>query len=545
MKNILIDKKHLLSIIILAALTFGPQLLNRGLYWDDWTITKVSDEALKTQFLDTGVGYYSGVYHLHAFLQSTSDPIIYYRILAFVSTLLSTIAIFKILEKSFIFKGDELFISILFLTSPFFSTRITQICLPYTIFFSFFLWAFYLGLSENKISRLFSIILFFISFFVNSLIPFYLTFIIWLYFKNVQQNPRSFIIKNSSFLLVPILFIVFKILVLKTSGLHNIEGYNEITVRGIIMLPLNMFNSFINNYVYSFRLFFQVITDSILFIPLLIVLTSATYLIIKRFNSLEIGNTSIELLNGRLSIRKYQVILFTGILLFILSVFPYDLVNKSPSYFGFNTRNQLLLSIPYAICCLSILRMVINAKYFKIFFSVLIAGGMMLNIYFTSNFQKNHNKQNAIIEIIKQAPPSYTTIFVLDSSEIFNEGNLTSAHSFNALFKMATNEQKTLAITPTKYSQIIESLRTNNVFKNDTNDSTFFKHYSQLAGGEVMCMKDWQPNKFNCIMTIRNSNDVHLSSNITTLKLLYYEFFNPEKYSSIIRKSLAIEYTPI
>lgn len=524
--KLILFSKDTLLITVVYTLAFGLMLLNRGLYWDDWTIHRMSEEGLMQQFVGNGA-YYSGVFHLHYFLQALPASVFIYKLIAFVSFLLSSLICYNLFNRSNLFRPYKLQLALVIATAPFFSTRITEICLPYTLDLLLFVIAFHFGLKERIVPKLIALVLFFVSFFTNSLLVFYGWFILWKWFGGDDKNVWNFIKRHVAFIILPIAFWVFKSIAIKPSGLHALEGYNEISVNGIAGFPAQLFTNILENLVYTGHLFYALMITPLFFV-LFAALAMIIYLLIPARKK-EDENDSQTVMIGKKKFPVPVALIVIGLLVFASAVFPYDIVNKAPSFAGFNTRNQLLIGISYGIMICGLAELFTQTRYKKTVYAFMIGSAVLINIAFILNFQKNHNKQQAIIAVIKQQPVPYTTMLVYDSTSVFNEGNLSSAHTYNALLKFATGNQTHMALTPIKKEHYIAAYGSLDLL---------------LTEGESICIKDWKPAPFNGKMIIGNGS-LDLTSAVVTMKLLVAELTNPSAYNETIRQAINIRYEPI
>lgn len=226
-------------------------LLNtRGYYWDDWAlIGNFSFDSMNQQFLQNGNVWYGYFEWIFISLQPYGIPL--FRLFTFVSFFVCGLCVYHIAKSLQILKTYELFfIAVFFLLLPFnIISRNVLINAPYTLCYLFFFLAFFLisvKSTQHIFSRILTLVLFFISFTMNSLLIFYvLPLAYMLYTHQAYTAFKAFclwILRHIDFIILPIVFYVIKITFFKPYGLY--EGYNAVSISGF-------FKAFIKTPIFS------------------------------------------------------------------------------------------------------------------------------------------------------------------------------------------------------------------------------------------------------------------------------------------------------
>lgn len=391
LKNYLLNNKYsnyIYLFIFYSLAHIWILFLSNSLFWDDWAHYDSSKEIINLQFLMTGRPFFG---FLHNSLLQIGLPI--YRYLTFIFFFITSIFLDKILERSNILKSDMRFgLCLLYLTTPFYIARVTIVCFQYT----FCLFLFFAAWFLMDRFRLISIFLFLISFTTNSLLVFYCLPIIEDFFiKFKSLSIRQYIKKNIILLLLPFSFYLFQVLKWKPFGTH--EGYHS------NFAIKNIFTASISQLIHALKLE----SKFIIFLPLLVLLISYIF---YRFIFSDL-DTSDKKNMGKLFV--------LGFISLISAVFPYWILNYSPSFFDWSSRHQLLMPLGVAIITISII-LNFEVEGRRILLSLFISIFLIINISNYSSLISDHIKQNQIIEVLKNKVDVKNSDFVIFEDETKN-----------------------------------------------------------------------------------------------------------------------------
>jgi len=426
-------------------------LLNPGVFWDDWAIYNMNDEGIMNQFYGNGlypIGY------MHIFLTKiTSSPLLY-NYLCFLLQFIGIYSLFRILDNYSIKSKNStfLYLSVLiFAVFPFYDAKITMIVLPYTICLVIFLVATWLLIKykndRNIVYRIISLVLFFLSFFTNSLLFFY---IVPVYFIFFYEDLRCFfkgqysgflkimsvfskrILTYLDFFLLPFLFWVLRSIYFMPT-MQYAKDYNQITLESLLAIPYRIFKFIYISaatIVPLLKEFFQ--NPEILILTCLIIL-----LIFKIFPTIRINSKS-----------NWNMIVW-GIIIFGLGIFPYILVNKFPSYSGYNSRHQLLEGFGISIIIIAVI-FLLPKKIEKFLLASVIGFFVAFNININFHYFKGYVKQQVFHDAFQTVIPPKdipTTIILKDNTTDFTlRGNPVAFYALSGILKRSNPKENIMII---------------------------------------------------------------------------------------------------
>lgn len=320
-----------------------------------------------------------------------------YRVLVFCLYFIQAILFYKILIKlNILDKSNSLWLTLLYITVPANDARFLLTTFPYCVGLSFFLSALYLYVmlkcnSFNKkykyiLLRFLTIILFTISFFLNSLLFFYfLIFILDLiyrcYFdikynnftiKNIFRIFKIVIFNNIDFIILPFLHFFIKASFFPTYGYY--AYYNKVTISGLIRaIP------------HSFVILLDTIRSYLNSPSLIIIIIIISLITIQLKNS--------EYHKGNYD--RYPLFFFISFLIIYFGIFPYIVIGRSRLMFtGVEGRDSILLPFGFSFCIFTIVSL-LQEKSRKYFFALFIILGIIHFNYWYLQYQKDYYNQLA------------------------------------------------------------------------------------------------------------------------------------------------------
>lgn len=371
---------HFIIIGLFSLLTHGLLLLNDGVYWDGWLIYTALIEknwtVLNLWFTESG-GLPLTLY-LHWFLGYFPGVVFGYKLIAFLSITLSGILVYLVCDKLRIFTCKEsLLIVLLSLSYPAFQVSIGLITLPYLVFYCLFLLACLFAVKSEEVKgipshyfmRAFSLILFALSFSINSLLVFYFGFFfILVHYIQRKWNLSSFkdvftkiLPRRLDYAILPFLYWVIIKFFFPAHGLY--ANYNQISFSPLRIIYIYII--FAKNAVYA-QLNEALV--GLINMPVLLLLG-----LLAAYCAYVIFSLNDKVLFGQ-KLKPYSL-LFCGFMLLLLGIFPYAVVGKSPSIHGWGTRHALLVVLPMAIVIVNFGHMLFGNKkgsISKIGFSFLV-----------------------------------------------------------------------------------------------------------------------------------------------------------------------------
>lgn len=426
-------------------------LLNPGVYWDDWVIYNMDENGIMNQFYGNGV-YPIG--YMHVLLTNVSSSPLLYNYLCFFLQLLGIYSLFRIVDNypAKLKNSFFLYLSILlYAVFPMFDAKITMIVLPYTICLNIFLMATWLLLkykNERKIVyRVLSLILFFISFFTNSLLFFYILPIFFIFF---YEDWMKFFSKNYSsvkllmegiyirflsyidFFLLPFLFWVIRLMLFMPT-MQYAKDYNQLTLQSLVAIPFRILK------------FFYITGATI--VPLLREFAQSWEILVLTFLLIVIIFKILP--NFKINLKSSWKMFLWGMVILGLGIFPYILVNKFPSYSGYNSRHQLLEGFGASIIVLAIIYL-LPKRIEKFLLAAIIGSFVAFNININFHYFKGYVKQQVFHEAFQTVIPPKdipTTIILKDYTTDFAlRGNPVAFYALSGILKRSNPKENIMII---------------------------------------------------------------------------------------------------
>jgi hypothetical protein len=497
---------------ILYFLSFGLMLLNLNfIYWDDWTLVNQSKEDLINIFRDIGNPFFG---YVHYFMIEYFG-IYSYKILTFIFYFLSGLALNEILKRIiFLTTMERIFLVSVFLILPVNFARIAIITFPYAfahlLFFSgFLLLSKYLNNKQLKY-RVMSLILFFISFQINSFLVFYL--VVFLYSLNIVYNSNIKILffnifKLIDFWILPFIFYAFKSLYLEAQGSHI--SYYAITKAKVI-------SSFNNFWVFEklSNEFWELLPSHVSIVGF-IILFIIIYLILTKILNNEYAKNRIII-----EMKKNIVLVTLGSFILYISIYPYLVVNTSPSYYDWDNRHMLLLPLGFSF----LLTGCVNFLY--LYKLKIIAVVFFLSIFISFNITAYYNylidgiKQDSIVYHMKKsiAIEKNNTFIIYDETKEYDALKRTYRfYEYTGMLDEVYGRQNKFA---TQHNRLISP----DNLKNYLNPSLKLKNYKIETDYKKIYIY-----RNNLSLTVKN-----------IIFLLYNKIFYNKKYEEMLNNILIL-----
>ena len=515
------NKKVFLILFSIYFLVNIPMLLNfNGIYWDDWTLVGHSLETLNITFF--GAVGYSGyaTSYLHYFMINELG-IYSYRIFTFILLFLSGWFIFKILSTISIFSSqDRFFITILFLVAPLYSAKIALIDFPYT-FYSFLFFLGFLILSSyiyrlNLFVRVMVLIIFFFSFFVNSLLVFYAVVLLYIFYKiyniklNFIQNSILFVKTKIDFIILPILFFIVKSIWFVSSGAHG-SDYNKISIFAMLN-PFSYLKSFSYSFVEPIAISFASKGFGILFVIIV-------FLMVFFRKKLNFSQNCEENPSYKLSL------LFLGVIVFIFGAMPYIAVGKVPTSEDWLSRFQLLLPLGFSLVLFYTLKLILKKEIFTNTIIICIIAFSFFHIKEQIMYNIDWFYQKSIIENFKENEEiKNNTTFIIDNKiqDKFAKNRVFRFYEINGMSKNIFFDDKRL-------------------FANSIKEIELYKQYKNY---DEYNFKSWVYESPKLLLITNNLefNNLRFKDKIKYfIKLKYFEFFNPQEFKKLVKDLVEIK----
>lgn len=407
-------KSDIFIIIIIYSLAHFLILLNNGIYWDDWIYFNWNINDMIYQFSQFG-NVFLGYYFYYIF--SLSFGVFLFRVLIFLSFLLSAILLNETLKTiKEINMMSRLMLVLFFAIIPVNIARIVISTSQYSLCYFFFFFGLWL-ISRYLITRaiylrIAALVFLFLSFFTNSFLVFYsiiLLYIAYIELKNVALfDIYKLLLKYLDFVIMPFLFWVIRLIFFKPYGLY--DNYNSITISNLILIPYNFYIALSN-----ILMEFIIIPGSTLFIFLLLILIllPLVYLLIRKKYD-----------NDKNKDSRFFIL---GLIFLVIALFAYLSVGKIPSYFGLESRHELLLPLGLSFTLLYGFNIIanklkLNTTIKVLALSIIIVLFICINISNYLAYQADTYKQLSLIEQFESSNiiEKYTTFLFIDNSTDLN-----------------------------------------------------------------------------------------------------------------------------
>jgi len=351
-----------IAIVFVALIVHGLVLLNDGIYLDDWLIyTDLIEgnwEALSSWVIQAGQPGHLYFYWLVGYLPGL---IFKFRMVAFLSILLTAILVYKICDESKLTSRlESLFIAFISLTYPAFRVSIETSVTPYLVFYFLFVLAIFLAVWSERVSgvvrhslRGCSAVLFFLSFSLNSLLVFYFGFLFFLltYEQRLKrctfkQAFIQFLPRRLDFLLLPFVYWAVKEFLFPRYG--DYADYNRFQFSPptlAVNVGLFIMNATYGQLNHALEVMLQQPALALL-------LLLAAYGASRAFKMDSIPSSDSWL--------HPSALLTFGLVLLLLGILPYVVVGLGPTLYGFNTRHALLVGLPVALILTGTVRLVFS-----------------------------------------------------------------------------------------------------------------------------------------------------------------------------------------
>lgn len=227
-------------VALVYAVAWGPLLVNRGLYWDDWTLVGLSPHELTAAFAELGLPWLGPVY---AVLMATPLPGLFGHAIIFGAYLASTLLFHAILcATPGLRRMDALVAAATFAVLPVNYARVALIDLTYALSLSAFLAATWLLVRfverGGVVARAVALMLFMYSFTTASLLVLYVVPLLGyaaVVKRTTEMSLARIAFRHADFLVLPFAYWALRSAFLVPRGLY--EGYNTLSLAGIVNVP--------------------------------------------------------------------------------------------------------------------------------------------------------------------------------------------------------------------------------------------------------------------------------------------------------------------
>lgn len=431
-----------LVLVLAYSLSWGAILVNRGLYWDDWTLVGRSPASLMAGYGELGMPW---IGYFQAALFSLPLPALVGHVIVFGAYLLSTLILHDVLRRTpGLSRMDALVAALVFAVLPVNYARIALINLPYGLSLLAFLAATWLLVryleDGGRVRRVASLALYLGSFTTASLLVLYvvpMALAAVIVQRSARRSLRSFVPRHAEFLALPVAFWLVKAILFTPSGAY--QGYNALTARGLAGVPQAMLS--VPGQVLVEPLYRAATVAGIVGV---VVGVGVAAWLVRRSRVVEPG-----------TVMAAPVLALVGVATLGLGIFAYLAVGRTPEIWDWSSRHQLLVPLGAGLMAAAAIRGAKVARragpVFAVALALLVGISIVADARTLVAYQVDWFKQLALIDAVRSIPAMQTArhIRVVDSATAFNTLDRTYRfYEYNALFSEAIGGTGRLASDP-------------------------------------------------------------------------------------------------
>lgn len=435
-------RRDRLMIGLLYLLAWGALLVNRGLFWDDWTLVGSSPAQLIAQFSELGMPW---VALLHLAIFSLPLPGLVGHVVTFCVYLASALVFHAVLRRiPGLTSSDALVGAVTFAVFPVNFARVALIDLPYGLSLLAFLAATWLLIryveEGGRARRVGALVLYVSSFTTASLLVLYVVPIALaagLLARSARMPIGLLAIRHADFLVLPVGFWLAKAALFAPSGVY--EGYNALTLRGLTNVPQAMGSI-------PSQVLAEPLTRALTVagLPGLVVGAVVALWLVRRVRA-DMGRPASAAL----------IVALGGVLVLAFGVVAYLAVDRKPEIWDWSSRHQLLVPLGAGILAVAAMRGVrVTGRVALVPGAALgVAVGLLLGASIVADartlvaYQLDWFKQVALIDAARLIPEvgSARHIRIVDTARSFNALRRTYRfYEYNALFSQAVGDEHRL-----------------------------------------------------------------------------------------------------
>lgn len=428
-----------LIIALSYAIAWGAMLVNRGLYWDDWTSIGRTPGEIVQGVTELGQPLAAFVF---VPLLALPQPGLIGHAVVFLAYLGSTLVLHAILRRLPGLSGkDALIAALTFAVLPVNYARIALADLMYGLSLLAFLAATWLLIrfieDGGPGRRLGALLLYVLSFYTASLLVLYVVPVLLaaiLLRRSGRGSLPAIALRHADFLALPVAYWLLKSVLFKPFGAY--DGYNELTARGLLDVPQAML-----------RVPGQVLAEplaravSVAGVAGIVAGLALAFWLLRRSRD-----------EAPAGVLATPLLALVGVALVALGVFAYLAVGLVPSVWDWTSRHQLLVPIGVGLLAAAAARGVSSLGPAGRAGGVAVVG-LLLGISAIADaktlvaYQVDWFKQQALIEAVRATPELQTArhIRVVDAAPAFNAMRRTYRfYELNAMFRLVTGNSRRL-----------------------------------------------------------------------------------------------------
>lgn len=352
-----------LIIVLVGLVTHGLLLLNDGVYWDGWILyfKLVKGTSLAQWFVEAGRPF---EFCFHWIMGHFPGFIFEYKLVSFLSIIFIAVLIYEICRKfKQVSRTESLLISVIVLTYPVLHVGVEMTITAYLFFYMLFCLAAFLVFKSKETTgiihyvwRVLSLIIFFVSFSLYSLLVFFFGFILLLMLYerhyrgfSLRQIVTLFLPRHLDYISLPFLFWILNKRFFPLS-----KFYAEFSDKLLNFNLSSIMSCFIGFLKYSFYVLLEGFGQLFAHPVLMLIILLLTYWIYNAFRINE-----LRWFGSKIRSRYFIII---GVVMFVAGVFAYVTVGAFPKMYNWDSRHAVLLGLPVALVLVGLFRIVFSRK---------------------------------------------------------------------------------------------------------------------------------------------------------------------------------------
>lgn len=452
LKDYFFNHRFLFVAIICYAISFGLNIFNDGIYWDDWPTYFNTKAQVLNSGREIGIAWAS---HLAYFFRQ--NDIIFLRLTTFACFLIPIVCIYKIGESIPEIDSQTRFLTTLFFgILPFNHARIVLSTVHYSVCYLMFFLAFWIlsrYLKEKKLFlRVIALGLFFFSFFTNSFLVFFTLVVMYIAYVeglkellplSLRQIGRT--LSYADFICLPFLFFMLRNIYWTPHGAY--AAYNQISLANLLNTPALVSATVLGSF------------GNLIIRPLPF---SHPGIFLAVFTGLWL--TVIRIKDPVPTVQSFSrnLLFFAGgIFTLFLGCMAYYAVGLNPSLTDWSSRHQLLMSLGTSIGLAYGLKTIFDlinppAAIQSGLWAFLATFCILYNVEIALSFHKDWMKQEAIMQYFVQSETiRQNSTFLVEDHTFFLNANRREYRDYEyaGMFKKVFGDEKRFATSIERFDQ--------------------------------------------------------------------------------------------
>ena len=504
----------------LYTLAWGLLLSASGRYWDDWAALDLGAAASSAWSKQQGLFWQLDLLELLSALPGTERV---GHLLVFFAYLACALILYALLGRvEGLSRQARVLLPALFAVFPVNAARYALVTLMYAVSLLVFMVGWWLLAADMKAPSatrrvaaaallLFSLLSTGSLMVFIAVIPMYLA---WEYVSAAEgrPEPRAMLARYGFLIVLPIAALLVRSITLQPTGIY--ASYNSLSLSGALeavdKLPKAFEASIVEPIIHAFESSF----------PLIVLGGLACYSVV-----LLLFATTGE--DSRTSWIEPLVMLGSGVVVFVLAVFPYLAVDKMPLLDGWESRHQLLVPfagalLAYALVSLIVRLLALEQRASALVMSLLLSAFVFANIFVSFDFQAEWYKQVSLMQRMAESEEMERGrhfIFTDLAADLNAAKPEYTAYEYNGMMRMAMGDATRFGV--------------------DTNGTEFFDPLLMREHQQYNCW-EYEPTPVRYGVTItRGEQDVTRARAV--LGLMRREIFAPDEFRERVADVVRIE----